>query len=154
MIIEAMKLGCRVLFSMLIRICCAKHCTNQCSDKQEDWCGEKRMIDGQVKHCVERSRLVHLSDFIYTVFRYGFRCLTPCQMKDTKYSWCQSGVISRFWDYCASVGFSSYGKKCVGECIFEKYWWCRTNTENESEWDYCSPTSQVYFLGKVMDLIE
>ena len=55
---EAMKLGCMVLFLMLIRIGSATHCTNKCSDKQEDWCGEKRMIDGQVKHCVERDRLV------------------------------------------------------------------------------------------------
>ena len=48
-----------------------------------------------------------------------------------------------FWGYCAPQGMSARGKECVRECTFEKYWWCRTNEDDEDEWDYCSPPNMV-----------
>ena len=63
-----------------------------------------------------------------------------------------------FWGYCAPQGMSAQGKKCVQECTFEKFWWCKTNEDDEDDWDYCSPPNMVkinipfmiyYYLGRL-----
>jgi len=108
-------------------------CTNKCEDRVVDWCGKKKLLEGDLKQCTEWT-----SD--------GYRCMSPCQKNGEKYTWCQTGSLlmkDAFWGYCAPQGMSARGKECVRECTFEKYWWCRTNEDDEDEWDYCSPPNMV-----------
>ena len=71
------------------------------------------------------------------------RCVSSCKREGEKYTWCRTGATNEFWGYCAPQGLTSKGKNCIGECIFTKYWWCRTSHDDSSEWGYCSPPNTV-----------
>jgi len=122
--------GATLLVMTLLGTNSAELCTNECNGRQEDWCNMRKMIDGDVMQCAEWT-----SDNV--------RCVSSCKREGEKYTWCRTGATNEFWGYCAPQGLTSEGKNCVGECIFTKYWWCRTSQDDSSEWGYCSPPNTV-----------
>jgi len=123
-----------VFLLQLIATCSGEFCSNECGPGDVKWCGERKVVGQDLLACAEWSKK-------------GERCLNKCEKGEEEFTWCYVGNQNGLWDYCAPVGLTRYGKKCVGECNkkeggVETYWWCSTNATDD-DWDYCSPEAKV-----------
>jgi len=106
-------------------------CSNQCGGQGDSagWCNNWRKVEEEVRRCAD-----HTSG--------GQICTTGCDNAGEDYSWCAFGGAPGAWDYCALPGLTTHNVSCVGPCTQTHNWWCRTDSKDQSKWDYCTPSSQ------------
>ena len=91
--------------------------------------------------------------------------MDSCSAKGEDYFWCWTNAHrwgADWWNYCGVHGTThhghtvkvgrlvlipdwSQGVPCVQPCGQHgaQYWWCRSDHQDDGQWDYCSPPGQV-----------